>query len=309
MTSVYIGVDAGGTKTALRRLGPDETGARAAAGPGVNLQRDGLGQSATVLADLLRPLLNLRDGEHSGGEEVRAVCIGVSGAGREEEQAALGDAIRQRLERPDLPLLVTHDAVLALEAVFGAGSGAVCIAGTGSVVYGRTQSGEVLRTGGWGALLGDEGSGTAIGQQAARAVARAFDGGPPTALTGLFAQHHGIHSAADLIRQTYREHRPFAALAPLVLHAAATDPIADAVLRQQADLLLQDVRRLASRAGDALAPRLAFLGGLAGEPAYRAYLDTARRRHLPRWQQVEATAEPVDGALRLAQRWADEQEI
>ena len=301
MAAAYIGIDAGGTKTALRLSQMDGPVHPDALGPGVNLQRDGLDKSAAVLADLLRPALRAL---HPDGPQ--AVCAGVSGAGRDADQTALRDAVLARLGRPDLPLLVTHDAELALEAVFGAESGAVCIAGTGSVVYGRTRHGDILRTGGWGARLGDEGSGTAIGQAAARAVARALDGGPATALSNLFDKHVGLRSADDLIRWTYREQGAFASLAPLVLQAAASDPVADAILRLQADLLLQDVRRLASRAADGLAPRLTFLGGLAGEPVYRGYLNAALRRHLPRWQAVEATAEPVEGAVRRARRWAAE---
>ena len=301
MEAAYIGVDAGGTKTALRLSGPAGPAQPDALGPGVNLQRDGLEQSATVLADLLRPAL-----EALAPDQPVSACAGVSGAGRASDQTALREAIRTRLGRPDLPLLVTHDAELALEAVFGAESGTACIAGTGSVVYGRTRNGEILRAGGWGARLGDEGSGTAVGQAAARAVARALDGGPATSLSDLFAEHVGLRTPDDLIRWTYREDGAFARLAPLVLQAAATDPVADAILLAQSDLLIQDVRRLASRAADRLAPRITFLGGLAGEPVYRRYLNAALRRHLPRWTAVEATAEPVEGAVRRARRWAAE---
>ena len=299
MRTVLIGVDAGGTKTALRCDDPAAPRRPDQTAPGVNLQRDGLEASAAVLAGLLGPVL-----QHIPPARLQAVCLGVSGAGRDEEQRALRDAVRARLGMPDVPLFVTHDAEIALEAVFGAKSGTITIAGTGSVVYGRTQQGEIVRAGGWGARLGDEGSGTAIGQAAARAVARAFDGGPPTALVGLFAARVQIRCAADLLRWTYHAHGAFAELAPLVLHAAPSDAVADGILRLQSDLLLQDVRRLAQQAGDGLAPRLAFLGGLAGEAVYQAYLNAALRRHLPRWQAVEAAAEPVEGAVRRARRWA-----
>ena len=295
---VVIGVDAGGTKTAFRREAAGGADPVRGSGAGVNVQRDGLGASAAVLGDLLASAL--ADVEP---DQVRAVCLGVSGAGRQEDQAALRDAVLARLQAA-LPLFVVHDAEIALEAAFGADSGAICIAGTGSVVYGRTGGGQLLRTGGWGARLGDEGSGTAIGRDALRAVARHLDGGPRTALTALVADHLGLCTADDLIRWTYREDGAFASLVPLVLQAAPTDPVVDALLHLQADLLIQEVRRLAQNAG--LRPRLAFFGGLSGEPVYRACLNAALRRHLPRWQQVETAAEPVDGAVLRAQRWAEE---
>jgi N-acetylglucosamine kinase-like BadF-type ATPase len=296
-----IGVDAGGTKTALRLLAPDRPEPLALAGPGVNLQRDGADRCVGALAAILEAAL-----EKVGAGRVEAVCLGVSGAGREQEQTSLRDALAARLGSPGLPMLVVHDAEIALEAAFGAGSGAIGIVGTGSVAYGRTADGRVIRAGGWGARLGDEGSGTAIGRDALRAVARHLDGGPCTGLTALFAEHLGLRTDDDLIRWTYRETGAFASLVPLVLQAAPTDPIADALLRLHADLFLQDVRLLASRPSAEITPRLAFFGGVSGEPVYRAHLNAAFRRHLPRWQQVETTAEPVEGAVRRARRWAEE---
>ena len=79
---------------------------------------------------------------------------------------------------------VTTDIEIALTAAFGDGPGIVVVAGTGSVVLGRDPEGRMLRRGGYGWQMGDEGSGYAIGRAALGAVSRAHDGrSPETAIT------------------------------------------------------------------------------------------------------------------------------
>ena len=78
------------------------------------------------------------------------------------------------------------------------------ICGTGSIVYGRTVTGELLRAGGWGYLFGDEGSGYAIGIAALRAVMRAYDGrGRETLLSELVLGRYGLHTPPELIQAIY----------------------------------------------------------------------------------------------------------
>merc|ERR1711964_171025 len=64
----------------------------------------------------------------------------------------------------------------------GTREGVIAISGTGSIVYGRNHGGKAARAGGWGHLLGDEGSGYDIGLQGLRAVVRMADGRQPSTL-------------------------------------------------------------------------------------------------------------------------------
>ncbi len=59
-----------------------------------------------------------------------------------------------------------HDAEAVLAAADAGASGVALIAGTGSFAFGRGEGDRVVRAGGWGYLLGDEGSGFAMGQEA-----------------------------------------------------------------------------------------------------------------------------------------------
>ena len=62
---------------------------------------------------------------------------------------------------------IVHDTQLILAAA-DVQDGIALISGTGSVAWGRTPDGRTARAGGWGYLLGDEGSGYWVGRQAVR---------------------------------------------------------------------------------------------------------------------------------------------
>src|SRR5205085_1278058 len=82
--------------------------------------------------------------------------------------------------------------------------GIVIIAGTGSIVYGRNQRGEAARAGGWGHLIGDEGSGYWIGREALAAVMRAEDGrGPSTRMTADILEFFTVADVSRLPRIVY----------------------------------------------------------------------------------------------------------
>jgi N-acetylglucosamine kinase-like BadF-type ATPase len=101
-------------------------------------------------------------------------------------------------------IVIANDALIALVAGVGSAPGVVLIAGTGSIAYGRNARNEAARAGGWGYVLGDEGSGYWIGRQALRAVVRASDGrGPQTSLTPLVLEHYGAAQASGLVHAIY----------------------------------------------------------------------------------------------------------
>lgn len=289
-----IGLDVGGTKTAA--LAAANGTSRRFSGDGVHALRDGLEAVADTVADLVAQARSAFD-----GAAVAGVAVGVAGAGRSEEQHALAEALRQRLG--GARVAVTHDADVAYQAAWGDESGALLLVGTGSFVLARTEGGDALRAGGWGALLGDDGSGTALGRIALRAVLAALDGGPPTALVDRADLDFGLATTDDVIRAVYTERRPLASFAPLLLTAAADgDWAASSALDRETNVLAQQVGWLATRAAGGVRERLAIAGGLVNEDVYRASLTAALERHLPGWSVAPCEAEPVEGALALAQR-------
>ncbi len=291
----YIGLDAGASKTHLLAGASWREHALSLDGPPANVQRQGVEETARVLATLVYEALRQQP-----EAALRVVCAGVAGAGIPADQQALSEALRKRLGAAAAQVVIVHDAAIALEGAFEGGSGVIVTVGTGSIGFARTRSGGVLRTGGWGYLLGDEGGGHALGAAALRAVAHAFDGGPPTRLRTLLAERHGLATPEALVHRVYREGWPMQQAAPLVVEAAAAgDAEALRIVREQTHALAQQVQWLAHRSDD-VAPRLALLGGLTQAAFYRDALTAALREALPGWLVQEPAHPPVVGALRLA---------
>ena len=142
-------------------------------GGGANLQAHGELEVEKVLHAVI---------EQAVGERAilpAAVCLGVAGVDRAEDDRIVRGIMRRLGFRSHT--LVVNDALVALVAGVGDEPGVVLIAGTGSIAYGVNQTAFAARAGGWGYVLGDEGSGYWIGRQALAAVVREADGrGPKT---------------------------------------------------------------------------------------------------------------------------------
>ncbi|HEX6463152.1 MAG TPA: BadF/BadG/BcrA/BcrD ATPase family protein, partial [Vicinamibacterales bacterium] len=234
-----------------------------------------------------------------------AICLGIAGVDRQED-ASVVRAIMRRIGYK-AKTLVVNDALVALEAGAPEHPGVVVIAGTGSIAYGRNGLNQAARAGGWGYVLGDEGSGYWIGRAALRAVLRAADRrGPSTRLTGLLLEYYGVAKAQDLIHQVYHGvQRPsaIAALSQCVQSAfTAGDAVAIGILRAAADELESSALSVAKRL-ELVGAAFPFVlsGGI-----FRAvpWLEEELARRLPlaspRSEVVLLGVEPAIGAVRLA---------
>ncbi len=295
---LYVGLDAGGSKTrAMARAEgwPDLE----LLGPAANLQVAGIEGVVATLTELVRRAA----GQRPGARLVSAVA-GVSGAGRPDECAALESTWRERVQRawPHAQIRAVNDAVIALEGAFGGGSGIMVIVGTGSIAYARDGDEGLQRAGGWGRLLGDEGGGYALGLAGLKAVAAAFDGGTPTALTRQLNEAFGLGDRDALISAVYKESfRPPAFASHVVAAAEQGDGPAQRIVQEQAAALAEQIKRLAGRCAS-ITPQIAFVGGLTNLPSYVQALEEATRSVLPDWRFQRPLHDPAEGALQLAIR-------
>lgn len=129
---------------------------------------------------------------------------------------------------------VTTDRVSCWAGASGGRPSALVIAGGGAISYGENGRGQSAYSGGWGYLLGDEGSATHVGLQAIRAALRDWDGrGEPTALTELVRTEFAVDRLPDIKPVIYDaafSRARFGALAPKVVALAATDQVAAGIL-------------------------------------------------------------------------------
>src|SRR5204863_2448580 len=211
-----LGIDAGGTKTVC--LLADERGEVVAEsrGPGANLQAAGEETVERVLQQVVGAALDGRPVVPA------AICLGIAGVDRQHEADTIAAIMRRIGHRSRV--LVVNDALIALAAGAGDDPGIVIISGTGSIVYGRNDRVEAARAGGWGHMIGDEGSGYWIGREALAAVMRAADGrGPETRLTAEMLSHFNVDEEPRLPRIVYDRALPrvgVAALGPIVQRVA-----------------------------------------------------------------------------------------
>jgi len=296
---LVVGLDAGASKTLLfaQRPGSEERIERR--GPGANPNRIGRMEAANVLSTLVKDLLQ----EMPNGEHV-SLCAGIAGAGRPEEQRILAEVLRADLGSlsSSVRVEVVHDALIALDAAYDTGSGLIVIAGTGSVVLGRTTDNTLFRSGGWGHVLGDAGSGYAIGRAGLQAIAEAFDGGDDTALRTLIRNQLGIDDRDSLLHKVYQDEFGVQTVAPLVVDAAANgDAVASELLASQVSQLAEQVGWLLNRATE-MASRITLLGGMLQNDLYEQCLRRRLQDRFPNWTVEVLQEEPVVGALRRAKR-------
>ena len=144
-----LGIDAGGTKTiGYLADGEGKVLGEGRAG-GANLKAEGELAVEKVLHTVMDQALGSRN------LDVGAICLGMAGADRDDEKTLVADIMRRIGARSRT--LVVNDALVALVAGVGDASGVVIICGTGSIAFGRSAD-RAARAGGWGHILGDEGS-------------------------------------------------------------------------------------------------------------------------------------------------------
>ena len=303
--STLIGLEGGGTKTIVWIATSSPTGEMQVLGRGVagqaNYQAIGFEQATANMQAALQAAW--RDAGLPP-RDAAAACLALAGADRPADRQRLGEWAEHIGLAHDIRIV--NDAEPVLAAGTPEGWGVALISGTGSFAFGRNREGRTARSGGWGYLLGDEGSGYALALAGLQAAARAADGrGPATALLERLMARLELTSAEQLIPavyQTGRDRRWIASLADVVTGAAEDgDPVArDLVAAAAADLselVAATVRKL-----DLGSPvPLALTGGLLlNSPLLRELVERKLSVGDIAIAPITAVSEPVRGALQIA---------
>jgi glucosamine kinase len=275
--TLYLGIDGGGT------------GCRAAVadGEGRILGR-GEGGSANIWSDPEGALRNILAAARVAADEAGAdlatlhAVLGLAGA----NVAATVENLAPRL--PFARTRIESDAVIALRGALGPEDGITAAIGTGSV-FGVQRAGTIRMIGGWGFLLGDQGSGAQIGRALLERALLAHDGLAPASplLTAVLAESGGPAGLVAWSRSAVPA--DYARFVPRILDAAGTDSGAAAVLAEADAAIAGAIDRLMA---DGPLP-LCFLGGLG-----RAFAARLAPRYPGLIRAPRGTG--LDGALALA---------
>lgn len=215
------GIDGGGTKTTVALANMDGTLLFRTEVSALNFNGQPRERTRGTLESIIRVLENAPGGIMG----CACLCIATAGISNPEAREFVLNGIQELGYHGKLRL--AGDEHAALYGAMGRGEGIVLIAGTGSVCYGQNAAGQSARTGGWGYLIDDAGSGYALGREILSSVLQAYDGRiPPTGLTGLVLERLGISHAEEIIRYVYDPDTGktgIASLAPLLSEGLEAD--------------------------------------------------------------------------------------
>ncbi|MFA7325790.1 MAG: BadF/BadG/BcrA/BcrD ATPase family protein [Candidatus Kapaibacterium sp.] len=238
-----IGIDGGGTHTRGILLRDGKIVAESKAGS-TRIGAVGVGESCERTLNVILDLCEQASIESS---EVDAVVVGLAGVWLEEEKqrsARLLKTLGRGHNFNFSDLIVTSDAEIALRGAFEGGNGIITIIGTGSIALGNPSGQDLVRCGGWGIELDDEGSGAWIGREGLTAVVRAIDGrGKKTALTDIIANAYpsiNIEQPRTIVKAYSEGAFQYHSLSPFVMQCAVDgDPICLDIIDRSATHLLE----------------------------------------------------------------------
>ncbi len=297
-----IGLDGGGTKTKCVITDLSFTPLFTCQGGPSNFLIVGTQKvSETILSLILDSIkqLNIQP------EDIASILIGTTGAGRESDANKLKTDFIQYAYSKGYSFNsfnLDSDARIALEGAFSGGPGSLLIAGTGSVIFGKDKNNKIHRVGGFGRLIGDEGSGNTLGRRGLNYVAKEFDGrGAKTLLTEILKRDFGIADSSQLITEVYRNNFDAASFAPKVIDAAQSgDEIANRILEEESDELILHIKSIFNMLAEETL-RLCLMGGtIATDNFYSAMFRKKVELRLPNVKIVPAENPPEIGATFMA---------
>jgi len=293
-----LAIDGGGTKTVA--CAGDLAGkvlGRVVVGP-ANYHITGLADFQALIGKIIAEL-----GAICGLEDhdLALISLGLAGVDRPRDRELILTALKGL--GLDCLYVVNNDAAIALVAGLGKAEGIALIAGTGSIAYGLTRDGNVIRAGGWGHIISDEGSGYDIGRQALVRGLKAWEGRDKSSvLLGMIMEYWKIIDLDGLIGLVYqsgKDKSAIAALTEVVAEAADRgDVVAQEILDDGAEALANLVRSVISRGfpGGQVVPLCCSGGVIQSIPRVRQKLtEKLTGEALP----VFSGREAVLGALQL----------
>ena len=283
----FIAIDSGGTHT--RGLACTKEGAvlKRYSGRGANPKDIGWKAAFAIYSDCFNHLLE--------GHMLERACITAAGIG-DTPKHVWANELSVDLEA----LIIMGDAHAAHLGAFSGGDGIMVIAGTGMSMLGR-KGDELLRLGGWGHILGDQGSGYGIGLAGLRSVIWSNDIGEETALVDAAKKTYGFSDNRALL-----EHVHSSAKAEVAKFAKAILQLATTGSEQSVHIVRANVESLAPLLKRFLElgfpSALSYSGGLFQHPYYfELFKEMAKRTglelHAPKLTPLEAAMQVALGHI------------
>ena len=231
----FAGIDGGGTKSRLMAV--DENGRLY--GPYIGKSTNIYSNPVSVVQSNIKSLiLDFMSAQEAELDALAGFCLGSAGVDLPQNVLDYEEMLRGI--GLGCPLKVVNDVEIVLESEAKGQPGIVAISGTGSIVFGKDETKAAVRVGGWGYLVGDEGSGYWIGREAVRRSLCSYDGrGEETVLIPLLMEACKLKDLSEIINMIYApdtNKSDVAAFSRLVDQAArAQDRVAGQILEEAAE--------------------------------------------------------------------------
>lgn len=295
-----VGLDGGGTKTTC--IIADQSGKlvlESSGGPS-NFLSIGNDKAASNVISIVKSGLSRLD---STLENVSIILAGVSGAGRKFHADQFKESMLRKLPEHLTNVYVESDARVALEGALAGEPGAILIAGTGSIIFGKDISGKIYRAGGFGRMIGDEGSGYSIGVKTLRLISNMIDGreSPEKILDGFRTIFH-ITNEDDLINLVHNPGFDVASIALFTIKSAEEGSIkAREILEGESDELIKQVSVIKSKMSMNTL-NLVLIGSLVENDNYYSQLLIKKLKKIRNITLSERKYSPAMGAVIMARQ-------
>ncbi len=247
--------------------------------------------------------------QKTNASKINSIVLGTAGAGRVKNAADFEEYFVKYCSNVGVEInsfKVYSDARISLESAFEGGVGSILISGTGSIMLSKDNEGNIFRVGGFGRLVGDEGSGYSIGRKGLKAVSKFFDGrGDSTLISKLIANHFKITSIDEFIDKLYKDNLDIASVAQHVIYAAKKgDEISVKIINEEVNELILHIKAMLKKM-DTTELDIVLLGGILSKENY--FTEKLKKKISEEFKGVkikEPKVSPVMGAVLIAKKLA-----
>lgn len=299
MEHYVAGWDGGGTKTAMQVMDIEENVLLTSDAGGLNYNSNTKEELRITIHTLLSEMSKLP----GGLEACDMLCVSTAGISNPMTLGFLQQTIKEMGLTCEINFVGDHEG--ALYGALGKSEGIVLISGTGSICFGKNIDGVKSRSGGWGHIIDDEGSGYAIGRDILSAAVQSYDKRiPKSILYDMVLEKIDGKSVEDIIYYTYKKaagKKDIASLAPLLLDALKKEDSQAIAISNKAAIELVKLVVPISHELQLQQGEIALMGGiLTHYPVIREKVVHLLHNELPELKVIEAKSDCVTGAAFIA---------
>ncbi len=290
----YLGIDGGGTKTTVAVSDENGNILFKESGKTINFYSVGMDKACHNLNEIICRVSDKLDTDFFEG-----VFIGCSALDNEADEVTL-NALCSGIKANKIAM--NSDLYIALKSVDSQLCPCVAICGTGSMATGEDENGNIVIAGGWGHIIGDEGSGYAIAVKALEKCCNLCDEGKTSPLlekAKAFFNVDDFRKVIDIIYSADTTKDLIAGFAADVGELCDTDTDAKEIVAEQAHEFAKTVLILLRKVKKCTV--LGLYGGVfTHNLLFREVFKSDIKAEFPAVELQLLSTPPEEGALKLA---------